>query len=86
MQFVQNFPFMGILLTLICAVITSVLKGAAARRMTVFVIGAVTAMTAAVAAAVCAGPVTFQGAQAVNKSYPTFFDDFNRLGGKAGLQ
>ena len=44
------------------------------------------AMTAAVAAAVCAGPVTIQGAQAVNKSYPTFFDDFNRLGGKAGLQ
>lgn len=44
------------------------------------------AMTAAVAAAVCAGPVTIQGAQAVSKSYPTFFDDFNRLGGKAGLQ
>ena len=50
MQFVQNFPFFCILLTLICAVITSVLRGAAARRMTVFVICAVTAMTAAVAA------------------------------------
>ena len=50
MQFVQNFPFFCILLTLICAVITSVLRGAASRRMTVFVICAVTAMTAAVAA------------------------------------
>ena len=32
MQFVQNFPFMTILLTLICAVITSVLDGRKARR------------------------------------------------------
>lgn len=45
MAFVQNFPFFCILLTLICAVITSVLRGAAARRMTLFVILAVTVMT-----------------------------------------
>lgn len=50
MQFVQNFPFFCILLTLICAVITSVLKGRAARRMTLFVILAVSAMNAAVMA------------------------------------
>lgn len=49
MAFVQNFPFFCILLTLICAVITSVLNGAAARRMTLFVILAVTVMTACVA-------------------------------------
>ncbi|MDO5377475.1 MAG: proton-conducting transporter membrane subunit [Clostridia bacterium] len=48
MAFVQNFPFFCILLTLICAVVTSVLKGAAARRMTLFVILAVTVMTACV--------------------------------------
>lgn len=48
MQLVQNFPFACILLTLICAVITSVLKGGAARRMTLFVISAVTVMTACV--------------------------------------
>lgn len=46
MQFVQNFPFMGILLTLICAVISSVLKPKAARRMTMFVILAVAFFTA----------------------------------------
>ena len=48
MQFVQNFPFMCILLTLICAVITSVLRPRAARRLTIALILAVTAMTAAV--------------------------------------
>ncbi len=46
MHFVQNFPFMGILLTLICAVISSVLKPKAARAVTLFVIAAVTALTA----------------------------------------
>ena len=46
MHFVQNFPFMGILLTLICAVISSVLKPKAARAVTIFVIAAVTALTA----------------------------------------
>lgn len=48
MQLVQNFPFACILLTLICAVITSVLKPRAARYMTFFAICAVTAMTACV--------------------------------------
>jgi len=39
------------------------------------------AMSAAIAATVCAGPVVIQGAQAVNKSYPGFFDDLRLLGG-----
>ena len=50
MQFVQNFPFMCILLTLICAVVTSVLKGRQARVLTMGLIAAVTAMTVAVLA------------------------------------
>jgi 3-phosphoshikimate 1-carboxyvinyltransferase len=37
------------------------------------------AMSAAIAATVCAGPVVIQGAQAVNKSYPGFFDDLRLL-------
>ena len=41
MQFVQNFPFIGILLTLMCAVISSVLKPKAARAVTLFAIVAV---------------------------------------------
>lgn len=40
-------------------------------------------MAAAVAASVCQGPVTIRGAQAVEKSYPAFFEHFNALGGKA---
>ena len=39
-------------------------------------------MSAAVAATVCAGPVTVLGAEAVNKSYPGFWRDFAALGGK----
>jgi 3-phosphoshikimate 1-carboxyvinyltransferase len=39
------------------------------------------AMAAAIAATVCAGSVVIQGAQAVNKSYPGFFDDLRLLGG-----
>jgi 3-phosphoshikimate 1-carboxyvinyltransferase len=39
------------------------------------------AMSAAIAATVCAGPVIIHGAQAVNKSYPGFFDDLRLLGG-----
>lgn len=50
MQFVQNFPFMCILFTLICAVVTSVLKGRQARWLTMSMITIVTAMTAAVLA------------------------------------
>ncbi len=48
MLFVQNFPFFGILLTLICAVITSVLKGRQARWLTMALITTVTVMTGAV--------------------------------------
>lgn len=48
MQFVQNFPFFCILLTLICAVISSVLRARAARRLTAFAICAVFAMNACV--------------------------------------
>lgn len=39
-------------------------------------------MSAAIAALRADAPVTILGAEAVNKSYPTFFDDFVRLGGK----
>ncbi len=39
-------------------------------------------MAAAAAAAHCQQPVKILGAQAVEKSYPTFFGDFARLGGK----
>ena len=38
------------------------------------------AMSAAIAATVCAEPVVIKGAQAVNKSYPGFFDDLRLLG------
>jgi len=39
------------------------------------------AMMAAIASGVCGGPVTIGGAEAVNKSYPGFFRDFEALGG-----
>jgi 3-phosphoshikimate 1-carboxyvinyltransferase len=38
-------------------------------------------MTAAVLSAVCDGNVIIKNADAVNKSYPHFFEDFNALGG-----
>ena len=38
-------------------------------------------MAAAIAAAAAAQPVVIRGAQAVNKSYPGFFDDLRLLGG-----
>ena len=38
-------------------------------------------MAAAVAAASCSEPVRILGAEAVNKSYPQFFDDYAALGG-----
>ena len=41
------------------------------------------AMAAAVASIRCRGDVTILDADAVNKSYPAFFEDFNRLGGHA---
>ena len=40
------------------------------------------AMSAAIASTVCTSPVTILGAEAVNKSYPHFWDEFTRLGGK----
>lgn len=40
-------------------------------------------MAAAIAALNCGGDVIIKGAEAAEKSYPTFFDDYTRLGGKA---
>ena len=40
------------------------------------------AMAAAIAATVCKEPVTILGAEAVNKSYPQFWEEYRRLGGK----
>ena len=40
------------------------------------------AMSAAVAAAVCEGAVEIDGAEAVNKSYPAFWEDASSLGAK----
>lgn len=40
------------------------------------------AMMAAVAATRCAAPVTLTGAESVRKSYPDFWEDYARLGGK----
>lgn len=41
------------------------------------------AMAAAIAALNCDGPIILNGASAVNKSYPHFFNDYNSLGGNA---
>ena len=43
------------------------------------------AMSAAIASTVCDHPVTLLGADAVNKSYPLFWEEFTRLGGKYEL-
>lgn len=40
-------------------------------------------MAAAIAASVSDNPVTILGAEAVNKSYPSFFEDYRKLGGAA---
>ncbi len=40
------------------------------------------AMMAAIAATRCKKPVTLVGAECVNKSYPTFWNEYKRLGGK----
>ena len=40
------------------------------------------AMSAAIASTVCTDPVTIHGAQCVSKSYPHFWEEFSRLGGK----
>ena len=42
-------------------------------------------MSAAIAAAMSDAPVTILGAEAVNKSYPRFFDDYRSLGGIAEI-
>lgn len=42
-------------------------------------------MAAAVAACICENPVIIHDAQAVNKSYPNFFEDYKKLGGKADV-
>jgi 3-phosphoshikimate 1-carboxyvinyltransferase len=39
-------------------------------------------MMAAVVSALCEGGVVIEGAEAVNKSYPRFFEDFQALGGE----
>ena len=38
-------------------------------------------MAAAIAATACSTPVTILGAEAVRKSYPDFWDEYQRLGG-----
>ena len=38
-------------------------------------------MAAAIAATACSAPVTILGAEAVKKSYPNFWDEYQRLGG-----
>ena len=40
------------------------------------------AMAAAIAATVCSRPVTILGAEAVNKSYPGFWNEYEKLGGQ----
>lgn len=40
-------------------------------------------MAAAVAAVKCKNSVIIRNAEAINKSYPSFFDDYNKLGGNA---
>lgn len=40
------------------------------------------AMMAAIAATGCTGPVTLLGAECVKKSYPTFWEEYRRLGGE----
>ena len=42
-------------------------------------------MSAAILSCLCALPVDIVGAEAVEKSYPQFFEDFNSLGGKANV-
>ena len=39
------------------------------------------AMSAAIAATVCTDPVTIRGSQCVSKSYPSFWEEYRRLGG-----
>ena len=43
-------------------------------------------MAAAIAALICENEVIINGAEAVNKSYPTFFDDYKKLGGEINVR
>ncbi len=43
------------------------------------------AMAAAIGAIICTEAVTIKDAQAVSKSYPQFFEDYNKLGGNADV-
>jgi 3-phosphoshikimate 1-carboxyvinyltransferase len=43
------------------------------------------AMAFALAGTRCREPVVIRGAEAVNKSYPAFFEDFRRLGGRVDV-
>lgn len=43
------------------------------------------AMAMTIAASVCQNPVTLQGAEAVSKSYPHFFEDLRKLGGVSNV-
>ncbi|MBR5586709.1 MAG: 3-phosphoshikimate 1-carboxyvinyltransferase [Clostridia bacterium] len=44
------------------------------------------AMSGAIASLICDGPVEITGADAVNKSYPDFWKDFESLGGKITIE
>lgn len=44
------------------------------------------AMSGGVAALLCRNPVTLLGAECVAKSYPTFWEDYQRLGGTIHVQ
>jgi len=44
------------------------------------------AMMAAIASVGCKAPVTIKGAQAVNKSYPTFWEELSRLGKRIEIE
>lgn len=44
------------------------------------------AMMLAVAAVRCGGPVTLTGAESVNKSYPSFWEDYASLGGQIDIR
>lgn len=43
-------------------------------------------MSCAIASCLCEEKVIIKNAQAVNKSYPTFFDDFKKLGGSVEIE
>ncbi|MEE0776270.1 MAG: 3-phosphoshikimate 1-carboxyvinyltransferase, partial [Bacillota bacterium] len=42
-------------------------------------------MSMSIAALASQGDITVEGAEAVSKSYPTFFEDYQRLGGKSNV-